>query len=193
MATTTCFDDPQQILSSEVCVSSLSKDALGQTDLRSSNSRDCRDVRCLTLRTSAILRLALTSNAPCDDSLAQDLSGNLTIETFATAYAKDGLGRGVHAGDFVWTTAAGTVLQGRMSGITNAGLVRAKPFAPNIEKCISEGILVGRLCGQVTKTQSSKLKEARVVATYRLQTTAAAKGENGKVVGTVEGVVITLC
>jgi hypothetical protein len=190
---TTCFDDPKQILDSETCVASLSKDAHGQIDLRSSTSRDCKEPRCVTLRTAGVLRLALTSNPPCDGLLAQTLWGTLSVDAFATAYEKDGMGRGVHAGDFVWTTPTGIELHGRMSGITNAGLVRAKPFVPNIEKCVSEGILVGRLCGQVTKTQNAKLKGARVVATYRLKADGTAKGENGHVVGTVEGVVVTPC
>jgi hypothetical protein len=190
---TTCFDDPKEILSSEVCVSSLSKDAHGETSLRSSSPHECKEARCVTLRTSAALKLVLTSNSPCDGLLGQDLSGNLSVDVLATAYEKDGLGRGVHAGDFLWTTAKGVGIQGRMSGITNAGLVRAKPFAPNVEKCISEGILVGRFCGQVTRTENPKLRGARIVATYRLKTTASPKGETGTVVGTVEGVVVTPC
>jgi hypothetical protein len=189
----TCFDDPEQILGLEACVASLSKDAQGEIDLLSSTPRKCKETGCVTLRTKAVLRLELTSNAPCDGLLAQALSGTLAIDGFATAYEQDGLGRGVHAGDFVWTTTSGIQLSGRISGITNAGLVRAKPFTPNVEKCVSEGILVGRLCGQVTKTQNPKLNGARVVATYRLKAAGTAKGEKGPVVGTVEGVVVTPC
>jgi hypothetical protein len=190
---TTCFDDPEQILSSQTCVSSLSKDAHGETELRSSASRECKETKCITLRTNALLKVSLTSNAPCDGLISQEVSGSLSVDALATAYEKDGLGRGVHAGDFVWTAVKGVELRGRLSGITNAGLVRAKPFTPNVEKCVSEGILVGRLCGQVTKTENPKLRGARVVATYRLKTTATAKGETGKVIGTVEGVVVTPC
>ena len=188
-----CFDEPEQVLGSDTCVSSLSQDAHGEAELRSSKPHECKETRCLTLRTSAALRITLTSNAPCDGTLGQALSGTLTVAAFATSHEKDGLGRGVHAGDFAWTTTTGTELQGRMSGITNAGLVRAKPFTPNVEKCVSEGILVGRLCGQVTKAHDAKLRGARVVATYRLKMTATAKGESGKVIGAVEGVVVTPC
>ena len=34
----TCFDDPEQILGSQTCISSLSKDAHGETELRTSDT-----------------------------------------------------------------------------------------------------------------------------------------------------------
>jgi hypothetical protein len=37
------------------------------------------------------------------------------------------------------------------------------------------------------------LARAQVLATYRFQTTATAKGESGSVIGTLEGVLITPC
>ena len=46
---TTCFDDPKQILGSEICVVSLSKDGQGEIDLLSSTPRN-DDQRCPTER-----------------------------------------------------------------------------------------------------------------------------------------------
>jgi hypothetical protein len=189
----TCFDDPDDVLGSDTCVASLSKDVRGETTLQSSKRHVCKKTNCVTLRTQGALKVALASNAPCDGALAQILSGTLAIKTLATAYEKNGLGRGVHAGDFRWISKKKDEIDGRISGITNGGLVRAKPFSPGIEKCVSEGILVGRLCGRVVKTLNPELKDAQVVATYRFQTTATAKGESGAVIGTLEGVVITPC
>ena len=171
-----------------------SKDARGETKLRlPGKTLRCKETQCVTLRTTAILQLVLDSNAPCDEALGQELSGRFEVDDPATAYEKDGLGRGVHAGNFVWTSTKGVVVQGKMSGITNAGLVRAKPFAPGVEKCVSEGILVGRLCGQVVKTEDPKLRGASVVATYRLKAIASPTGENGQAFGTIEGVVVVPC
>lgn len=130
---------------------------------------------------------------PLRRSLGKLLSGSLSVRTLATAYEKDGLGRGVHAGDFRWISAKKDEIDGRISGITNAGLVRAAPFHPAVEKCVSEGILVGRLCGRVTKSANPQLSQAQIVATYRFHTTPTAKGEGGALIGTLEGVVITPC
>ena len=59
---------------------------------------------------------------------------------------------------------------------------------------VSEGILIGRLCGVVVKTLNPELNGAQVVAMYRFHTPTTAKGEIGPaVVGTLEGVLITPC
>jgi hypothetical protein len=189
----TCFDNPDDVFSSDTCVTSLSKDVRGETVLEASTRHVCKTSKCITLRTRGVLKVAIVSHAPCDEALAQVLSGSLVVQTLATAYEKDGLGRGVHAGDFKWVSAKKDEIDGRMSGITNAGLVRAAPFTPGVEKCVSEGILVGRLCGRVVKTTNPNLKNAQIVATYRLHATPTPKGESGAVIGTLEGVVITPC
>jgi hypothetical protein len=188
-----CFDDPADVLGSDTCVTALSKNVRGKTALQSSKRHVCAKSKCITLRTEGVLKVALTSNAPCDGALATLLSGSLSIKTLATAYEKDGLGRGVHAGDFRWISAKKDVIDGRISGITNGGLVRAAPFTHAVEKCVSEGILVGRLCGRVVRTENPKLAQAQIVATYRFHATPTKKGEDGAVVGTLEGVVITPC
>jgi hypothetical protein len=188
-----CFDNPADIFGSDTCVTSLSKDVRGETVLEASKRHVCAKTKCITLRTQGVLKVALVSHSPCDEALAQVLSGSLAIKTLATAYEKDGLGRGVHAGDFRWISAKKDEIDGRMSGITNGGLVRAAPFTPGFEKCVSEGILVGRLCGRVVKTVNPSLRGAQIVATYRLHATPTAKGESGAVIGTMEGVVIIPC
>jgi hypothetical protein len=188
-----CFDNPDDVLGSDTCVIALSKDVHGETELQSSTEHVCAKSGCVTLRTHGVLKVALAGNAPCDHALAQELSGSLFIQTLATAYEKDGRGRGVHAGDFKWISAKKDEIDGRISGITNAGLVRAKPFTPGFENCVSEGILVGRLCGRVVKALNPELTGAQVVATYRFHTTSTPKGESGPVVGTLEGVLITPC
>jgi hypothetical protein len=191
-STGACFDNPEDVRTSDTCITSLSKDVRGEIGLQSSVSHKCKNSDCVSLRTVGTLNTVLTSNAPCDEPLAHLLDGKLVVRALATAYEKDGFGRGVHAGDFQWVSASGDEIDGRISGITNGGLVREKPFKP-FEKCVSEGILVGRLCGRVVRSENPKLARAQVVATYRFQTTATAKGESGSVTGTLEDVLITPC
>ena len=189
-----CFDTPDDVYGSDTCVTSLSKDVHGETALQTSTKHLCAQSGCVTLRTHGVLKLALTNNAPCDHGLAGELAGSLAVPILATAYEKDGRGRGVHAGNFTWVTAKKDEIDGTISGITNAGLFRPAPFPAGTEKCVSEGILVGRLCGVVVKTLNPELNGAQVVATYRFHTPTTAKGEIGPaVVGTLEGVLITPC
>jgi hypothetical protein len=188
-----CLDDPDDVFGSDTCVTSLSKDVHGEIVLSASKRHVCKKTNCVTLRTEGELKVALANHAPCDGPIAQMLAGSLLVQKLATAYEKNGLGRGVHAGDFRWVSKKKDEIDGRISGITNGGLVRAAPFAPGIEKCVSEGILVGRLCGRVVKTLNPELQQAQVVATYRLHVPGTAKGENGAAIGTLEGVVITPC
>jgi hypothetical protein len=188
-----CFDNPDDIVGSDTCVTSLSKDVHGETALQTSTKHTCKNSGCVTLRTQGTLKIKLANNAPCDHGLAGEFAGTLAIKTLATAYEKDGLGRGVHAGDFEWISLKKDVIQGRISGTTNAGLVRPAPFTPGFEKCLAEGILYGRLCGRIVQSPNPELVGARFLATYRLHTTSTAKGANGPVVGTLEGAVITAC
>jgi hypothetical protein len=188
-----CFDNPDDIFGSDTCVTSLSKDVHGKTALHTSTKHVCKQSGCVTLRTQGALEVKLTDNAPCDHGIAQEFQGALAIKLLATAYEKDGLGRGVHAGDFTWLSLKKDVIEGRISGTTNAGLVRAAPFTPGFEKCSSEGVLYGRLCGRIVKSPNPELVGARILATYRLHTTSTAKGASGAVVGTLEGVVVTPC
>jgi hypothetical protein len=192
-ADSSCFDNPDDVFSSDTCVTSLSKDVKGRITLSTSKRHVCAESKCVTLRTQGALKVTLASHAPCDGTLAQLLSGTLAIRALATAYENDGLGRGVHAGDFRCVSANHDEIDGRISGITNAGLVRGAPFDPAVEECSSEGILVGRLCGRIVKSTNPQLANARIVATYRLRTSATPKGENGPVIGTLEGVVVTPC
>ena len=86
-----------------------------------------------------MLKLALTNNAPCDHGLAGELAGSLAVPILATAYEKDGRGRGVHAGNFTWIMAKKDEIDGTISGITNAGLFRPAPFPAGTKKWSPRG------------------------------------------------------
>jgi hypothetical protein len=142
----------------------------------------------------SVLKLELRSDKPCDSELGLQLNGELVVERLATAYDTDGLHRGVHAGDFVWLGQQFEIT-GRMSGITNAGILRARVFTPACEKCLAPGVMIGRLCGEVVKTHDPELKGARLVAVYRLLAARPRKtGVQGPSIrGTIEGVIVTKC
>ena len=62
-----CFDNPDDVFGSDVCVASLSKDVRGETTLQASKRHVCKKTDCITLRTQGVLKVALASNAPCDE------------------------------------------------------------------------------------------------------------------------------
>lgn len=83
----------------------------------------------------------------CDSDKSKALlDGTLVVRQLATVFA-DGSAyeRGVHAGDFLWR-ATSLVVQGRLQGITNAGLNR-RPLRQACEECRGPGVMIGRLCG----------------------------------------------
>ena len=111
----TCNDivDPQRLRDRLICLTSVSKDVEGELHLIESERQVCDD-RCETLKTDQVLRLAVTSHPPCDDS--QVLDGRLAVRRFVTAFSQgSGLRRGVHTGEFVWD-GAGARVTGTLSG-----------------------------------------------------------------------------
>ena len=82
----------------------------------------------------------------CDSEPAKALDGPLVIERLTTIF-EDGepRGRGVHAGDFAWR--GSVYIEGRIQGITNAGITRA-PQRTACEECRNPGVMIGRLCGR---------------------------------------------
>ena len=129
----------------------------------------------------------------CLDSISKNVKGAVkVVGKLATAYENDGLQRGVHAGDFVWT-GQHVQIKGRMSGITNAGILRAPVFKPACEECSTPGVMIGRLCGQVVGSAGTGLNGAQVMAVYRLLTKPTKTGASGPLTGTLEGVIVGPC
>ena len=190
MATIVCFDDPKAILEKRFCLSNLSKNVKGEVALEVSKLQKCAKPKCVTLRTSNVFKLSLANNT-CDSKLATDFNGSLSVTNLATAYQTDGMHRGFHAGDFVWAGANGLKVEGRMSGMTNEGTHRSP--IKECQKCDDVGIMEGRLCGTVTASNNPDLKGCQVMAAYRFKFEATAKGIQGKILGTIEGVIISPC
>jgi len=67
-----------------------------------------------------LLRIEVSSH-PCDSRLGRQFDGRITSRDLTTVFANgSGVRRGMHSGNFLWSTAAG-IVQGRMSGMTNEG------------------------------------------------------------------------
>ena len=133
------------------------------------------------------LDLPLKSTEPCDGTLANLLDGHLHVASFVSAGSPGRIARVVHAGDLIWKTTGGDVLTGRMSGITNAGLVR-KPLRHPIEECVAPGVLTGRLCAHVIETKNPLLRGVQVTCVYRIELVKPTTFH-----GTFDGVVVSPC
>jgi len=189
----TCFDDPGDVVHDGFCLDAISKNVKGTVSIAAISRRQVQPDGCQTWRTMGPLKLTTSTHEPCDSelSLRRLDKGSFVVERLATAYEIDGLRRGFHAGDFKWSGRHVTI-EGRMSGITNAGILRAPVFEGDCEECASRGIMIGRLCGEVVGS-AGELDGAKVVAVYRFKAGRPTKrGASGSVVGTIEGVIVGL-
>jgi hypothetical protein len=186
-----CFDNPKLILAAKSCVASVSKDVKGEIVIANEHRFVCEQKHCATLNTIGEIKAALKSDRACDSRLGIELDGEFVVADLATLYDTDGLHRGVHAGDFQWDSHAGQI-RGRMSGTTNAGILR-EPFSPACEKCSIPGIMIGRLCGEVVEAVDPAVKAAQFVAVYRFKTDSSPQGGRGALLGTIEGALILPC
>lgn len=189
MATFQCLEDPGAILEKQFCVTHVSKDLKGKLDLTNMKDHQCKEPKCKTRRVSHTLNVDVV-RTKCDSDPSKFLDGSLAVK-LSTAFDTDGMHRGFHSGDFVWTGVGGLTITGRMSGITNTGTHR-RPIQ-DCQKCNDVGILEGRLCGEVIKPGDSKLKGCQVMAAYRLKFDPSEKGGSGAVVGTIDGVIVCFC
>jgi hypothetical protein len=186
-----CFDDPAAIFEKEYCLSAVSKNLHGEFGPAHPKPHQCHKPECKTLRVTQVLRVAV-SPEHCDSPLAKDLNGTLVVERLASAFDQDGTHRGIHAGDFVWTGAAGVSVKGRLSGMTNEGTHRPPAFS-ECQRCDQRGVMEGLLCGQIEAPNVPDLNGAQITASYRIKFEPAANGPAGGALGTLEGAIITPC
>jgi hypothetical protein len=190
--THTCPDEPELMWQRTSCLYSLSKNVEGVLDLLESERDECRDRRCVTLRTRHVIKLGVKGNQPCDSPEAVQLDGSLYAVNLVHHF-RDGSGneRGTHTADFRWT-GAGAIAVGRMSGITNAGTHR-RPVFDDCQPCDARGFMEGSFCGTIVRAADPAFRGCGVVGTYRLRFDPSEKGGEGAVQGTVEGVITCAC
>lgn len=178
----------RELASRAYCVTNISKDARGELRLRDADRRTCPTTGdCPTLLTRHELEVEVRRH-DCDGEVETDgrLRGRVT-----TVFDTDGTQRGVHAGELEWDTGR-FLIQGTLRGMTNVGLHRERPFEP-IEKCHQPGVLRGVLCGEIVKARDRRLVGARVTASYRFEFEPDEKGGSGRLIGTIEGMLLRAC
>ena len=191
MALPNCLDDPATILKQKMCLNAVSKNLRGNLVPKDKERQPCEKPECLTLKTVHKLQ-GKTQSTTCDSKLSKKIQGVFTVERLVTAYETNGNGRGFHAGDFEWT-AGGTVIAGRISGMTNVGTHR-EPVFKACQKCDTAGVMEGRLCGQVMKTVVTELKGCQIVGVYRIKFDPSVEGGLGQQISAViEAVLICPC
>jgi hypothetical protein len=190
----TCFDDPTRVFEDSICVLSVSKDLKGELRPPKHRAHDCTDHQCKSFQTIGEMKATIHTDPPCDSERARMLDGTLVVRNWATAYDTDIKLRGVHAGDFTWL-GRGIELSGRMSGITNAGILRAPVFQPAAETCLEPRVMVGRMCGSVVKAPEglAYLEHANIVAVYRFLLVDPHPNTPTAFKGTLEGALIPSC
>jgi hypothetical protein len=168
---------------------------------------------CATLKTvHDLLFRAIIPHERCDSPLSIALQidqatgagpqGELLVRPLVTLFSENGLGRGIHAGDFVWRGPNYLRIVGRMSGTTNAGLFR-EPVFKRAERCSEVHVLYGRLCGRVEQLDAPRpvgqLHRAQLTGTYRIVIRAERdEGRDGlpgsdSVEGVFEGAFLVPC
>ena len=168
-----------------VCLSAVSKDAKGELKVTKQQRQTCKKPKCQTLKVRYRLRLRIKSHKPCDKN--KRLDGSLEAR-LVVATDKDGHGRGIHDGRFLWLGAGATKVSGRMQGTTNNGTHR-NPLM-KCERCDARGHMEGVLNGRII---GGPLKGCRVTASYMINYDPGKAGQNTSAVGTIEGVVICKC
>lgn len=191
--------DMTGLLYNDYCFFNLSKNLNGTLTLVDADHRSCTTLGSNTLVHQEVLRLDAASNPDCDsDPYGAALDGVIRVRYYVTAFAgSTEVDRGVHAGRFDWTPAAGGRMVGSLNGITNAGVLRA--FIPDCEQCRTPGIVSGQLFATGKGVPGVPSLDFQVQANYRLAwdplrwNPANPQPTSGPVRGTLEGVVIILC
>lgn len=185
-----CDDDPGTWMQRPVCLSTLSKDAHGEIRDGEVRLEECFKPECRTLLSIDTMRMDV-ARAGCDSTLASSFDGTLVVKRLVHQLENDSTGRGRHTGDFMWS-GSGLRASGRISGVTNAGVMRS-PLPRECEECQAPGTLRGRLCGVVTEADDATLVECEVFATYLLVVPDLGSEGIRQVLGTIEGVVACPC
>ena len=191
MAYNACAGRPAELARAVLCLDELSKDIKGDLVIVETEVHECRELDCQSLTVEHLLRVEVSSHL-CDSGLGKQFDGRITSRDLTTVFVDgSGMRRGMHAGTFVWNTAAGRV-EGRMSGMTNEGTHREPAFKA-CQECGDRGVMEGRLCGRLVRAADPALTGAQVTAAYRFAFDAGERGGEGALQGTVEGLVVRNC
>jgi hypothetical protein len=188
----TCDFGPDDLWRLIPCVGSVSKNLEGELLALGAEKEECPKLDCVTLTTLHAIRGRL-AGGPCDSGRTARLDGPFVVDRLTTIFeAGDARHRGVHAGEFRWFH-RGLVIDGRMQGVTNAGVMR-DPLRQPCEECANPGVMLGRLCGRVRRCFFDPgLIGAVVTGIYRFEFDPTEAGGQGALIGVLEGALIQAC
>jgi hypothetical protein len=187
-----CFESPEEILDTEICLFVVSKDLLGELRPVEADIEECGPRDCRTLKTVQVLQLHAT-RGPCEsEEMAALLDGVFTVTDLTTAFLNgDGTLRGVHGGTFRWK-GGGARVNGSLSGLTNAGTHRG-PVFDECQPCDAPGYMEGRLCGRIDRRSDRRFAGCDLLGTYRLRFEPSREGGAGRIAGTLEAAILCRC
>jgi len=194
MSRVTCatLADPKQLWASPICLANVSKDVQGRLYLLDREVQPCDEQNCLTLKTEHALKVEVVSHERCDSEVARRLDGVFLVRDLVTAFTDgSGMNRGVHAGAFMWR-GDGLVVNGTLSGVTNAGTHRAPAFK-ECQECYAPGVMEGQLCGTIVRAEERPLVGCLVKAAYRFRFDPSEGGQDSDLEGTIEGLIVCPC
>jgi hypothetical protein len=168
------------------CLLRVSKDLRGDYRLEELEERSCSGPECRSLMTTHTARLQVEP-ADCDE--VPELDGLLEAAPFCNVFEDaNPFDRAVHSAEVRWAPSGGGAVVGTMTGLTNAGTHRP-PAAVHCEECSTFAHLEGRLCAAIDGVE--RLGGSELVVVYCLN--ARPNGWNGRLWGTLEGVVVRPC
>lgn len=192
---------PGELAQGNYCLYEVSKNLTGQLTLAHAHQPVCSSPSCNPLVHEQFLLLDVAFNKDCDSQLLKTaLDGVLLVRYFVTVFTgpRETL-RGVHAGQYDWTPAAGGRITGTLEGISNAGVLRPTIFRPDCERCDEAGIVSGHLFGTGNGVPGVPMPDFQLDAVYRLAWDPLAwdfanpHPLTAPVRGTLEGVLIVTC
>jgi hypothetical protein len=201
-----CKDSASYLLGQRLCFDPLSKDVVDGSELRKvleGPVEVCRERECVSYKFVHELHLNITINRTepedldCQALPSDRLNGRLSVCNLVHTLSSSidvRRSRAFHGGDFTWIDSTnGIVVEGSLSGITNAGTHRLPLPPPRgceqpCQRCSAPGFMEGRFCGSIRLSAfDGSLVGAQVVGLYKLQFDGRLKDDRADVIGVMEG------
>jgi hypothetical protein len=200
-----CKDSARYILGQRLCFDPLSKDVVERSELRKlldGPAEICKERECVSYKILHELHLNIITNRTepenlnCHASPTDRLNGRLSVCNLVHTLSSsiDPESRAFHGGDFTWVDSTnGIVVEGSLSGITNAGTHRLPLPPPRgceqpCQTCSAPGFMEGRFCGSIRLSAfDGLLLGAQVVGLYKLQFEGTLQDDRAPVIGVMEG------
>jgi hypothetical protein len=178
------------------CLYEISKTMFGNLYFEIETKEQCDRLDCVIINTSHIMKAEVKS-FQCDSSKIPNIDGIIKSRVLHR-FIESGNNRGKHHGIFEWYTSPDFIILGEMNGITNAG-THHKPLR-DCEECNLNSHLEGKLNGYLKfKDSGDTMQGYEISAIYAIDIKWETNVEpfrqenNGRLEGTIEGIVSRFC